>query len=344
MNEFKERLQSLSMYNDSEEVVRTTMINYLLAEGLESIEEESTEDLLDMVEAIHEPVDEAPVAKSSANSPSSDEDDEVPVSKSKIKSKEKKAKVVAPAKKSTKQSAAKKTGRVWDGRASSEDMDLIKDFVGFFSDTNQFDIKLLKQGITVRVLGKAAKQPIVNFDLLRVKEVDGNQVIEGHLFMNRFSSPEDLIKVLEQSHGDIVEDKEIGMFRGECHPCIRFVKLEEAIAIAATDGAIHEESMKRALGIDKKQAENRKKLEEKMESTEPQSAEKKLKQPKKSKPVEIEVEVEATYEGEQEEVSLSDQIEAARSKKAVQDIAATLGVELKTDKLKDMKVELLATV
>jgi hypothetical protein len=113
-------------------------------------------------------------------------------------------------------------GEKWNGRENEDHMLMLGNFAEIFPD-DQFEITVLKQGFTVRLLGKNTKPTILNFDELRVT-ADG---LVGNLYANRFSKPEELTEILPEAY----QDKQIGIFRGESHPCIREMSEAEVLDV-----------------------------------------------------------------------------------------------------------------
>ena len=146
----------------------------------------------------------------------------------------------------------------FDPRNNKKHLPLLKPFKDIFSE-KEYQFDLLKNGFTVRLLTKNAKTTIINYDELKI--VDGE--LFGNFYSNRFKTVEDLLKVI----GEDYEEREIGMFRGESHPCIRKISQEEVLAIL-NDTDFIEVSQKRATGIDKRMSDNREKLEAKLTTTE----------------------------------------------------------------------------
>ena len=224
-------------------------------EGVEE-QEESAEETEEVVEEQEEEV-VAPPKKTVAKKPAVEEETEEELLEEvaeEVKTKPSAKKTVAPAaKKSTPVSTAE--GERFDARNVEEHLNYLGSFQELFADES-FQIDLLKQGFTVRIVGKNAKTTIMNFDELRIVD----EKLVGNLYLNRFKSVEELLEFLpEQYH-----EREIGMFRGESHPCIRKMKEEEVMEILK-DSEVLSESLKRANATDVKLGVNREKLEESLE-------------------------------------------------------------------------------
>lgn len=143
-------------------------------------------------------------------------------------------------------------GEKFDARNNKKHLAFIKPFEAFFPEED-FEITLLKQGFTVRVLGKNAKTTILNFDELKI--VDGK--LAGNVYTNRFKSVEDLFEVLPEEY----QEKEVGMFRMESHPSIRKVSQDELFDIFENSELVRT-SLDRANAKDVKMGVNRERLEE----------------------------------------------------------------------------------
>lgn len=174
----------------------------------------------------------------------------------------------------------------FDGRNIPEHLKFINPLKELFGEEGyQYDI--LKQGVTVRKMGKNAKITVMNFDELKI--VDGELI--GSLFLNRFKSVDELKdSLLEEYH-----EKEIGMFRGESHPCIRKVTMSELLEIMDSEGDVYKESLSRAGGTDSKMGVNRQKLEENLTNKKPAPSTKTI--VKKTAPV-----IEEDDEDEEDEI------------------------------------------
>ena len=96
----------------------------------------------------------------------------------------------------------------------------------------------------------------MNFDELKL--VDGE--LMGNLYLNRFKSVEDLQEFLPDEYAEA----EIGMFRGESHPCIKKMTSTDVLTIMESD--VYTESVKRSSSTDTKMGVNRKALEESIEN------------------------------------------------------------------------------
>jgi hypothetical protein len=165
----------------------------------------------------------------------------------------------------------------------------------------------LKQGFTVRKLLKNNKPTIINFDELKI--VDGE--LFGNLYTNRLKNPEELISLLPESF----EDREIGMFRGESHPCLRKATESEVIDILSETDLL-EISIKRADGIDVKLGQAKEKLEQSIIKP---SAKKPI---GSKKPIVVEEELEEELEEEELEEELEEEVVVKPvAKKVVKPIA-----------------------
>jgi hypothetical protein len=291
------QLAALGITAKTEEKARELIYPILASEGVEGIDELDINSLVQMVEVFKEaaPADEEeqqeeeleeqleeqeevqapakkPAGKPAPTKPvaadkkpsSKTEEEELDEVATEVKSKGivKKpaaAPVVAQSAKKTVAVVGRKTeltGDKWDGRNNKAHDAMIKPFRETFPAAD-FQIDLLKQGFTVRVLGTNAKTTILNFDEIRISE--GNLI--GNLYCNRFKDVNELAPYLPDSF----EGKEVGMFRGESHPCIRKVTDDELLEILHTDFIT--ETLARASSTDVKMGKNREKLEQAQQST-----------------------------------------------------------------------------
>lgn len=157
------------------------------------------------------------------------------------------------------------------------DDELLEQYIARFREVfpePKYEIKIVKKGITVRVLNKNSAITILNYGEVKgVKRLpaskkDESMMLTGNMYVNRFKDVEDIEAYLPeeiqtefaelQANGEPLHD--IGMYRGEPHPCIRNV--DEDLLFSLLEDYLLEESLKRAAGNDKKMEVNRKKLEE----------------------------------------------------------------------------------
>ena len=146
------------------------------------------------------------------------------------------------------------SGEKWDGKNDESHMEMVQPLIDQFFPADQFQVDTVKQGITIRSLGNNAKTTVFNYDELRITD-DG---IVGNLYMNRFKSVDDVADLLPDEFQE--PEKNIGMFRGESHPCIRKMTMDEVIEVFNSD--VMKEALKRANHTDTKMGSNRQKLEE----------------------------------------------------------------------------------
>lgn len=221
-----------------------------------------------------------------------DEDEEMDKVLEEIK--DKKINVKKPVAAPAKAVAGRKTelnGDKWDGRNNKAHDAMIKGFRKRFNE-KEFQIDLLKQGFTVRVLGANAKTTIMNFDEVRI---DGGKLV-GNFYCNRFKNPEDLLAILpEQYQAEGESEKNVGFFRGESHPCIRKVTEDELMDILDNSEFLNM-SLSKASTTDIKMGKNREKLEESI--TKP-AAKKTTPVPAAKKPAPVQVEIEEEEELEE---------------------------------------------
>ncbi len=149
-------------------------------------------------------------------------------------------------------------GEKFDARNNPAHDALLQPFRDYFPPED-FQIDILKQGFTVRVLGKNAKTTLLNFDELKI---GAKKELSGNLYTNRFKTPEDLLPFLP----DIYHDREMGMFRAESHPSLRKITETELFDIFENSDFITE-SLNRASGKDAVMGANREKLEAVLNNT-----------------------------------------------------------------------------
>ena len=158
-----------------------------------------------------------------------------------------KAKTATPAK--------KVADNIFDARNNEDHLEYLE-FLNEHFPTKKYQYDILKQGFTIRALGKNSKVTVMNFDELKL--VDGE--LMGNLYLNRFKSVEDLQEFLPDEYAEA----EIGMFRGESHPCIKKMTSTDVLTIMESD--VYTESVKRSSSTDTKMGVNRKALEESIEN------------------------------------------------------------------------------
>jgi hypothetical protein len=283
-----EGLLGIKIKTKTEEEARPKLVDFLATQEVNGVEDDPIQELVEMAEVF---ADEVPAAKAAAPTklkkvvdepedeeeeldaaigdgdddeeeeeepePEEEEEEEAPAKPTK--------KAVAPAAKATVKPAVKatpkekeKTGREslpgekFDARNNKKHEVYLKPFKEFFP-AEDFEITLLKQGFTVRVLGKNAKTTILNFDELKID--DGKLI--GNVYTNRFKSVEDLMETLPEEY----HEKKIGMFRMESHPSIRSVSQDELFDIFENSELVRL-SLDRANAKDVKMGINREKLEE----------------------------------------------------------------------------------
>lgn len=207
----------------------------------EELEEELEEEELEEEEDLEEEFEEEPVVKKGAAKPT--------INKASTAS----AKTIS---KSTTASVSKAKSSVasdkFDARNDSSHLEYLKPFKKFFPEKDGFQFDILKQGFTIRFATGNTKQTILNFDEVRIID----KGLTGNLYCNRFKNVDDLIKILPEE----LQDNEIGMFRGESHPCVRKITTEEILDVLENTD-FKTISLSKAGAIDKRMVENRDKLE-----------------------------------------------------------------------------------
>jgi hypothetical protein len=233
-------------------------------EDEELVEEEVVEDEEEVVDEDYEGLEEA-----AATLPSKKV---VPLKKPAVVAPIKKPTVAATPKVAAKAAPAKVgvgrkptlKGDKWNGRENEDHLAMLVVFSEIFTE-DQYEITTLKQGFTVRVLGKNTNTTVMNYDELRVVTTDeGELTLVGNLYTNRFANEEKLREVLPEQY----QDKTIGIFRGESHPCIRDISLDEVLDLL-TNSEFLNESLKNAQSTDKRLGENRQKLEQQLNGGKP---------------------------------------------------------------------------
>lgn len=288
-----EKLLGVTIKTKTEEEARPKLVAFLVKNEVEGIEDDPIRDLVEMAEVFVEDEPAKPTIKASkkvvAPEPEEEEEEEAseeeeeeeevteedeldetleeeeeeapkPVKKGAVAAKPAPKAAAKPAVKATPKAAAEPKaasrtnlpGEKFDARNNKAHEKYLKPFLAFFP-TKDFELVILKQGVTVRVLGKNAKTTIVNFDDLKI--VDGK--LAGNFYANRFKSADDLMEVLPEEY----HDKEIGMFRMESHPSVRKVSQDELFDIFENSEVIRV-SLDRANAKDVKMGINREKLEE----------------------------------------------------------------------------------
>lgn len=280
-------LAAIGITSKTEEDARKKLIAFLGKNDVEGVDDDELKSLIEMAEVFYEPsteVDEdadippveeeeleevvvKPTVKKGAPGKTATvvaEEDELEEVVEEVKSKgiTTKKPATTTVKSAPKTGVGRKTeltGDKWDGRSNKAHDAMIKPFRLLFSE-KEFQIDLLKQGFTVRVLGTNAKTTVMNFDEIRI---DGGKLV-GNLYCNRFKSVEDLNEFLPEAYQE--PEKVVGMFRGESHPCVRKVTSDELIDILKNSDLLTE-SLKRASATDIKMGNNREKLENSIKTT-----------------------------------------------------------------------------
>jgi hypothetical protein len=260
---------SLTVKTGTVEEATKKLVEFLASNDVAGVEGDPINDLIEMAEVFYEP---APVKDNTSGKikdlpetqeeieeedPETEDLDELAeeVVTQKIGSKK-----TLPAAAKTAAAKTKKTvtdGEKFDARSIPAHNALLQPFRDYFP-ADEFQIDTLKQGFTVRVLGKNAKTTLLNFDELKLQK---NKELIGNFYTNRFKSEEDLQKFLPEAY----QDREMGMFRGESHPSIRKITQTELFDIFENSDFITE-TLQRASGKDVTMGVNREKLEQTLKS------------------------------------------------------------------------------
>jgi len=281
-------LLAIGIASKTEEDARKKLVAFLKKNDVDGVDDDELKSLIEMAEVFYESSDDAGATEEDETEAEDELDEEPPVvakkptpagkGKAPVKSDEDELEEVieevkskginvkkgaAPAAKPAAKPAATVVGRKteltgdkWDGRNDKKHDAMIKPFRQMFSE-KEFQIDLLKQGFTVRVLGTNAKTTVLNFDEIRID----NGTLVGNFYFNRFKSVEDLNAFLPEQYQEGGENEKVsGMFRGESHPCVRKVSADELIDILENSDLLTE-ALKRASSTDTKMGANREKLE-----------------------------------------------------------------------------------
>lgn len=146
----------------------------------------------------------------------------------------------------------------FDGRGNEDHFEHVEALVAKIFPGKDFELKILKQGFTVRALLDNAKPTVINFDDLKF-DADGELV--GNLYFNKFKSEEDLIEFLPEKF----HERKIGMFRGETHPSMKKVTEKEFKTLLSKKGSILSTTITRCKNEDGRLGTNRKNLEKSIE-------------------------------------------------------------------------------
>lgn len=216
-------------------------------EGEEEAEEEEEEEVEDLEEEEEAPA--KPAAKKTATPAKPTVPAKKPIAPVKPA-------VKVPAPKAPTANVGADSGNRFDARNNKKHLALLDAFKDYFPE-KEYTFDILKNGFTIRKAMKNNRPTIINFDELKI--VDGE--LFGNLYANRFKSPEELIETI----GEAWEEREIGMFRGESHPCIRKITQAEVFDIFDNTDFI-EKSIGKAGDLDKKLGQSKVKLEESLAS------------------------------------------------------------------------------
>lgn len=227
---------------------RKILIKFLHENEVDGVDNDSLSDLIGMAEVFYEP-DTNKTIENELEEDGLDELAEEVVKTTPVK----KSVVTSITKSTVKTKSVPINGEKFDARNNKKHMAMLQVFLKTFPEEN-FQIDALKQGFTVRLLGDNGKTTILNFDELKINN-DGELI--GNLYTNRFKSADDVTPFLPEN----IQNKEIGMYRGESHPSIRCITQSEFFEIINGSEGFLEETLKRAAGKDVTMGINRKKLE-----------------------------------------------------------------------------------
>jgi len=215
----------------------------------EDDELEDDEEFEEEEEEVEAPPKKATVAIKKKSAPARETEDELDELAQEVK----KTKPVGG--KATNTVQKKLAENIFDARNKKDHMEYLE-FLHDHFPLKKFQYDILKQGFTIRALGKNSKVTVMNFDELKL--VDGELL--GNLYLNRFKSVEELTELLPDEY----QEHEIGMFRGESHPCIKKVTSTDVLTIMESD--VYKETIKRSSSTDTKMGANRQALEESLEN------------------------------------------------------------------------------
>lgn len=168
-------------------------------------------------------------------------------------------KAVAKAETKVATSAPKAGFEKFDGRGNKAHASAMKAFLSaWFDFTKEYRLDFLKQGATIRMLLANSEPTIINFDEVKI-DVATNKM-SGNIYLNRFKSVDDIEPYIDE----FVDDKKIGMFRGESHPSIKGVSSDELIKFF-NEQPVLTIAKERAQGMDKKTGVNREAMEKKIQ-------------------------------------------------------------------------------
>lgn len=282
------RMKTVGISAKTEDEARKKLLAFLEKQGIEGMEEEDTDSLIEMAESFgdedevvneaeqeaedladeaedeeedDDEEDEAP--EETADDDSDEEDDEEPEEE---EEKPKKAKVEAE--KAEKKPAAKKhnstRGVKINPKANAEDRKAFKVFHELFPTDKYNYCWVSNCGVNIKNKGTNANRSLVLLENFTSKEVGGKDVITCNLYFSILNNKE-----------DILNDKGIefeNCWNGT--PFIKNVTVEDAIE---TIKYVYEDITGLVSKADKKLGENRKKMEESLKKSE------KKEQPKEKK-------------------------------------------------------------
>lgn len=282
------RMKTVGISAKTEEEARKKLLAFLEKQGIEGMEEEDTESLVEMAESFGDDdevvseaereaedlADEAEEDEEEAEEPSDDseeedeetEEAEEPEEEEKPKKTAKKA--GAEVKKEEKKPAAKKQnstrGVKINPKLNSEDRKVFKVFNKLFP-TDQYDYCWVSNcGVNIKNKGTNSNRSLVLLENFTSKEVNGKDVITCNLYFSILNNKE-----------DVLNDKGIefeNCWNGT--PLIKNLTVDEAIE---TIKEVYDYITGLAGKADKKLGENRKKMEESLKKSE------KKEQPKEKK-------------------------------------------------------------
>jgi len=133
--------------------------------------------------------------------------------------------------------------------------DKLLDPIRKFFNGKQYNVKVLKQGVTIFLYAKNTMITLFSIKNASIK----NDELSGILWNNRFKNEEEFISIIPENH--FPDDRFIGKKEGDVLVTIRNISVSEFIKLL-TDTDLLKENLKRADILDGKLGKNRAKLEE----------------------------------------------------------------------------------
>ena len=268
------RMKTVGISAKTEEEARKKLLAFLEKQGIEGMEEEDTDSLIEMAESFgdedevvnEEEQDAEDLADEAEDEEDEDDDEEPEEEEEKPKKISKKAK--AEVKKAEKKPAAKKQnstrGVKINPKVNAEDRKVFKVFHELFPTDKYSYCWVSNCGVNIKNKGTNSNRSLVLLENFTAKEVGGKYVITCNLYFSILNNKE-----------DVLNDKGIefeNCWNGT--PFIKNLTVEDAIE---TIKEVYEDITGLISKADKKLGENRKKMEESLKKSE------KKEQPKEKK-------------------------------------------------------------